>query len=210
MENEAKSGIHPLVAAASVAVIVLAGVGVAAFTGVLPGTSGKNKSDALPDAPKVDAKVTPSSAAEPKPVPAKVTAHTRPQRVAAAPQVAPAPPPAPVIAPKCLECGVVEAVQEVEVKGEGTGAGAVAGGVAGAVIGNQVGSKKNRTATRIIGAVGGAVLGNAVEKNVRTTKRYDITVRMEDGTLRTLSQPQAPTWRPGDKVRVVNDALQAG
>jgi outer membrane lipoprotein SlyB len=206
MESAAKSGIHPLVAAASVAVIVLAGVGVAAFTGVLPGTSGKTSADA----PKAEAKVMPPKAAEPKPVPAKVTAHTRPQRVAAAPQVAPAPPPAPAIAPRCLDCGVVEAVQEVEVKGEGTGAGAVAGGVAGAVIGNQVGSKKNRTATRIIGAVGGAVLGNAVEKNVRTTKRYDITVRMEDGTLRTLSQPQAPAWRPGDKVRVVNDALQAG
>jgi len=209
MENEAKSGIHPLVAAASVAVIVLAGVGVAAFTGVLPGTSGKTESAALPDAAKAEANVTPPKTAEPKPVRAKVTAHTRPQ-VTAAPQVAPARPPAPAIAPKCQDCGVIEAVQEVEVKGEGTGAGAVAGGVAGAVIGNQVGSKKNKTAVRIIGAVGGAVIGNAVEKNVRTTKRYDISVRMEDGTLRTLSQPQAPTWRPGDKVRVVNDALEAG
>lgn len=79
------------------------------------------------------------------------------------------------------------------------------------MIGNQVGSKKKtRTAARIIGAVGGAVVGHQIEKHARTTKRYDITVRMEDGTLRTLSQEQAPTWRVGDKVRVVNDALEAG
>jgi len=203
MQSEAKSGIHPLVAIAAVAVIVLAGVGVAAFTGVLPGTSGKTAADGLPEASNAaETKVAPSKAAEAKP--------TRPKAAAPKPvQVAKvAPPPVAVI--KCMECGVVEAVQEVEVKGEGTGAGAVAGGVAGAVIGNQVGSKKTKTAARIIGAVGGAVIGHQVEKNVRTTKRYDITVRMEDGTIRTLSQPQPPTWRAGDKVRVVNDALEAG
>jgi outer membrane lipoprotein SlyB len=205
MQSEAKSGIHPLVAAASIAVIVLAGVGVAAFTGVLPGTSGSTKTAAVADVPKAaEAKVAPPKAV-PKPVRAKPTAHTRAQ-VAAAPKAAPAP----VAAPRCPECGVVEAVQEVEVKGEGTGAGAVAGGVAGAVIGNQVGSKKTKTAARILGAVGGAIVGHQVEKNVRTTKRYDITVRMEDGTLRTVSQAQPPTWRAGDKVRVLNDALQAG
>jgi len=212
MEGEVKSGIHPLVATASVAVIVLAGVGVAAFTGVLPGTSGRTAAEAQPDAPRAaEVKVAaPTKPAEAKPAPHR-TAAPKPAQVAAAPQVAPAPPPpAPVAAPKCMDCGVVEAVQEVEVKGQGTGAGAVAGGVAGAVIGNQVGSKKTKTAARILGAVGGAVIGNAVEKNVRTTKRYDITVRMEDGTLRTLSQEQPPTWRAGDKVRVVNDALQAG
>jgi outer membrane lipoprotein SlyB len=208
MQSEGKSGIHPLVATAAVAVIVLAAVGVAAFTGVLPGTSGKTASNAIPEAPKVEAaKVVPPKAAEIRPVPAKTTVHRRAQ-VAAAPKVAPAPVPA--AAPKCPECGVVEAVQEVEVKGEASGAGAVAGGVAGAVIGNQVGSKKTKTAARILGAVGGAVIGHQVEKNVRTTKRYDITVRMEDGTLRTLSQPQPPTWRAGDKVRVVNDTLEAG
>lgn len=206
MQSEAKSGIHPLVAAASVAVIVLAGVGVAAFTGVLPGTSGSTKPEAVADAPQAaEAKVTRPKASEAKPARPKAAA-AGPAQVVVAPKVAPAP----AVVPKCPECGVVEAVQEVEVKGEATGAGAVAGGVAGAVIGNQVGSKKTKTAARLIGAVGGAVIGHQVEKNVRTTKRYDITVRMEDGTLRALSQPQPPTWRAGDKVRVVNDALEAG
>jgi outer membrane lipoprotein SlyB len=196
MQSAAKSGIHPLVATASVAVIILAGVGVAAFTGVLPGTSGSAKPETLPDAPKAaEAKVTPPKTAEAKPARPKAAAP-KPAQVAAV--------------ARCLDCGVVESVQEVEVKGEATGAGAVAGGVAGAVIGNQVGSGSKKKVARVIGAAGGAIIGHQVEKSARTTKRYDITVRMEDGTLRTLSQEQAPTWRAGDKVRVVNDALVAG
>jgi outer membrane lipoprotein SlyB len=200
MSSAAKSGIHPLVAIASVAVLVLAGVGVAAFTGVLPGTSGSTDKGALSSAPAAE----PAKAVTPK------TADVRPaQPKVAAPKPA-RPAPVPVAVMKCTVCGVVEAVQEVEVKGEATGAGAVAGGVAGAVVGNQVGSGSKKKVARIIGAVGGAVVGHQVEKSARSTKRYDITVRMEDGTLRTLSQEQAPTWRTGDKVRVVNDALEAG
>ena len=201
MSSEVKSGIHPLVATASVAVIVLAGVGVAAFTGVLPGTSGKTETDAVAVTPKAETAASPAQAR-----PAQPRAAPKPAQVAAAPKIAPAPKPA----LKCAECGVVEAVQEVEVKGEATGAGAVAGGVAGAVVGNQVGSGSKKKVARVIGAVGGAVVGHQIEKHARTTKRYDITVRMEDGTLRTLSQEQAPTWRAGDKVRVVNDVLEAG
>lgn len=205
MASEAKAGIHPLVATASVAVLVLAAVGVAAFTGLLPGSSGTNAPEALPEAPKVaEVIVAPPKPVQAKPAEAKPArpkaATPKPVQVAAAPQAVPV--------PKCADCGVVEAVQEVEVKGEGTGAGAVAGGVAGAVIGNQMGSR-NKTAARVIGAAGGAILGHQIEKNVRTSKRYDITVRMEDSSLRTLSQEQPPTWRAGDQVRVVNDALQA-
>lgn len=237
MEAEAKAGIHPLVAAASVAVIVLAAVGVAAFTGLLPGSSGSNASNTpVPAAPaSVEAKAveskpaetkaaepttaqpqaTESTSAQPQPAATKAAqpraAETKaaPHPKAAAPkpvQVAAAPHAVP--APKCEDCGVVESVQEVEVKGQATGAGAVAGGVAGAVIGNQIGEGRGRTVARLLGAAGGAFVGHQVEQNVRSTKRYDIAVRMEGGELRTLSQEQPPTWRAGDKVRVVNDALQ--
>jgi outer membrane lipoprotein SlyB len=215
MQSETRSGIHPLVATASVAVIVLAGVGVAAFTGVLPGSSGSSTPDLVPTAPTASqTKPAEAKPAQPKPAaakPAQPKAETpKPTQLAVAPQptqVAAAPHPVP--AAKCTDCGVVESVQEVEVKGQATGAGAVAGGVAGAVIGNQIGEGRGKTAARVLGAAGGAVIGHQVERNVRSTKRYDVAVRMEDGTVRTLSQEQPPTWRTGDKVRVVNDALQA-
>lgn len=206
MQSETRSGIHPLVATASVAVIVLAGVGVAAFTGVLPGSSGSSAPDLVPTAPTAsqpkpaEAKPAQPKAAEAKPAQPKAVTP-KPTQVAAAPQ--------PVPAAKCMDCGLVESVQEVEVKGQATGAGAVAGGVAGAVIGNQIGEGRGKTAARVLGAAGGAVIGHQVERSARSTKRYDIAVRMEDGTVRTLSQEQPPSWRTGDKVRVVNDALQA-
>jgi len=108
----------------------------------------------------------------------------------------------------CDNCGTVTGVSEVEVKGEGSGLGAVAGGVAGAVIGNQVGSGGTRTIARIAGAAGGAYAGHQVEKHVKTKKRYDVGVKMEDGSLRTISYDAPPTWRAGDQVRIVDGKLE--
>lgn len=220
MESEAKAGIHPLVASASVAVIVLAAVGVAAFTGLLPGTSGSN-SPGAPEAAAPAPAAAEAKAVEPKPQapapaekkvhPPKVAAHKpAPVPVAAAPRAAPVPVPATPAPPPpiCAVCGVVESVQEVQVKGQATGVGAVAGGVGGAVVGNQFGHGSSKTLSRVLGAVGGALLGNAVEKNARTSTQFQVAVRMDDGSLRTLTSAQPPVWHAGDKVRLVDDNLQ--
>lgn len=61
----------------------------------------------------------------------------------------------------------------------------------------------------VLGAVGGALAGNQIEKNMKSTKSYAITVRLEDGTTRVLHEANLPTWRPGDKVRIVDGRLQA-
>ena len=103
------------------------------------------------------------------------------------PVEAPPAPPAPVI---CATCGTIESVETVTVEGKGSGAGAVAGGVAGAVIGNQFGKGGGRTAARLLGAVGGAFAGNAIEKHARTETVYRMHVRMDDGSRRTITQPQ--------------------
>lgn len=218
MASEAKAGVHPLVAAAAVAVIVLAAVGVAAFTGLLPGTSGTASPGAPMGVAPAPAAVA-ANAVEPKPqapVPAERKVHPpkvaaqKPTAVAAAPQAAPVPVPATPAPPPpiCAVCGVVESVQEVQVKGQASGVGAVAGGVGGAVVGNQFGHGGSKTLSRVLGAVGGAVLGNAVEKNARTTTQYAVAVRMEDGLLRTVTSDQPPAWRAGDKVRLVDNSLQ--
>jgi len=115
----------------------------------------------------------------------------------------------PAPAPKiCAECGTVNRVRETTVKGEGTGVGAVAGGVAGAVIGNQIGSGGTRTVARIAGAAGGAYAGHEIEKHARSHKRYDVIVSMEAGGERTFSFTSPPTWRPGDRVRIVDGKLE--
>jgi len=110
-------------------------------------------------------------------------------------------PPAPPVKAVCTNCGVVESVQEEKHKGHGTGMGAVAGGVVGGVVGNQFG--KN---SRIIGAIGGALLGHQIERDVRSTVDYRISVRMEDGSRQTVTQAQSVPV--GTHVTVQNGVLR--
>jgi outer membrane lipoprotein SlyB len=181
MEAQATHRIHPLVAGASVAVILAAGVAVAAITGHLPGSN-----------------------AETKPAQPTASAKPQPQHVAAA---KPASEHKPVAV--CHDCGTILEVKEVDVPGKGTGIGAVAGGVGGAVIGHEIGENRAGTA---VGAVVGAVAGHQIERQARMHKRYDITVKMNDGTMRSFSDESGAqvTLKSGDKVRVGQDgALKA-
>lgn len=99
-------------------------------------------------------------------------------------------------AKECLRCGVVESVKVVNAKGHGSGAGAVAGGVAGAVIGGGLG--RGRTFAEVLGAAAGAHMGNEMEKDANNSIRYKITVRMNDGTMRTIKQR---AWRSATNGR---------
>ncbi len=109
----------------------------------------------------------------------------------------------------CANCGVIEAVTAVRVQGQGTGVGAVAGGVTGAAVGGQLGRGNGRTALGLLGAVGGAYAGHAIERNVRSDTSYRVTVRMDDGTKRTVYPLTAPAFAVGEKVRVVNGTIAA-
>ena len=110
-------------------------------------------------------------------------------------------------APTCRDCATVESVREVKHEGEGTGLGAIGGGVLGGVLGNQVGGGRGKTVGAVVGAVGGAYAGNAVEKNVRSTKSYEITVRLDDGNTRVFTEAQPPALQRGDRVRIRNGQL---
>ena len=119
-----------------------------------------------------------------------------------APEVLP-PPPAPALAPApagpaprparvCTICGHVESVRPVQHQVPATGVGAVAGGALGGVLGHQVGQGNGRTAATVIGAVGGGFAGNEVEKRYHTATAYEVGVRMQDGSLRTVETATAP------------------
>jgi outer membrane lipoprotein SlyB len=194
--------LHPLVATAAVAVIVLAAVGVAAFTGLLPGSKGASEPSTAPapaTAPSPEA-----GAHEPKPV------HKTARHAAVAKRAEPAARPSQVAAakPACANCGVVEGVREVEVKGKGTGLGAVAGGVAGALVGHELGGGNARTLMGVVGAVGGAVAGNEVEKRARATRQWVVTVRLDDGSTHEVTLAQQPPLHPGDHVRLAGNVIE--
>jgi outer membrane lipoprotein SlyB len=76
------------------------------------------------------------------------------------------------------------------------------------VIGNQIGSGGARTVARIAGAAGGAYAGHEIEKRARSHKRYDVAVRMEAGGERKVSFSSPPSWRAGDRVRIVDGKLE--
>lgn len=130
----------------------------------------------------------------------------QPQPVAQAP--VPAYAPQPVAQARCYDCGEVAAVNAIEQKGEGSWIGPVAGGVGGAILGKQMGKGSGNTIMTILGAAGGAYAGHKVEQKVRTTTRWDVVVRMEDGSTRTVSSAEQPLWRVGDRVRVNNGTLE--
>ena len=109
---------------------------------------------------------------------------------------------------KCAECGVIESTREVETKGEGSGLGAAGGAVVGGVLGSQIGHGSGTKIATVIGAVGGAVAGNEVEKRVKSTKSFEVTVRLDDGSTRVIHEASAPTWRTGDHVKVIDGAIR--
>lgn len=112
-------------------------------------------------------------------------------------------------AARCAECGVIESVRAIDAKGEGSGIGAVGGAVVGGLLGNQVGGGDGKKIMTAVGAVGGAVAGNEIEKRVKTTRSYEITVRFDDGSSRVISEADTPTWHAGDKVKVIDGVIRS-
>lgn len=156
---------------------------------------------ARPAPPPVKKVVKPT----PRPAPAP-----GPSYAAVAPAPAPYPAPAPVAAaPVCRVCGSIESVTPGtrSTKPPGVGVGTVVGGVLGAVLGQQIGQGNGRTLGTIAGAVGGGFAGNAIEGRMRKETVYQVGVRMEDGSRRTLELAQAPSV--GSRVTVEDSSLRA-
>jgi len=211
---------HPVLWIAAIAVILLSAAGIGAIFGVIPTADSSSKQSepvtaAVPATTK-PGEATPARAAEPAAAPSAQPAQkpAKPKTVAKAPETAPAPkaepvvaqapPPAPAI---CMNCGTVDNIREVTQKGEGTGIGAVGGAVAGGLIGNQIGGGSGKTIATVVGAVGGGYAGHQVEKHVRSTKKFEVVVRFEDGSSRVYNFDTQPSWRIGDRVKDENGAL---
>lgn len=232
IQTPQKNKLHPILWVAAVAVTLLSLAGIGAIMGVIP-HAGSNAPEPVAAAPAQSAippeptqqatqPAPPAPAAQQQPAPVQQAAPVKhvPKKaahadkaitVAKAPEgqqiteTAPAAKPAPI----CRDCGVIDNVRAVEEKGEGTGLGAVAGGVLGGVLGHQVGGGRGKDLATVAGAVGGAVAGHQVEKNVRKVTHYEVTVRYDDGTTQVFKQDAAPTWRSGDRVKVVNGVIMA-
>ena len=234
--QSATSRTHPLllVAAASVSLFSLAGIGVLA--GWLPGPAAKTAAPAqLAAAPAAapmsiqqhvsipQEKARPTAQASERTSGRVHRAAPTPVNTNPSPAVAVSPAPTYAVAAHepgyrvatpppaiCSECGVVESVREVAVEPKGSGGGAIAGGLLGGIIANQIGKGSTRDIATVLGAVGGAYAGNHIEKSVKESKRYDVLVRFEDGSTRSFSSESVPAWQSGDRVRLQNGLLTMG
>jgi outer membrane lipoprotein SlyB len=236
MENPISfSRIHPLVAAASISVILVSAVGVAAMAGLLPNSHSSSTSAtvaSVPPSPVID---TPVVAAAP--VAAEAETPSKPQatdketvkraaspaneKVATSRPASAASPQArtpayadnsrvTVQAPAvCYDCGRVESINAIQAQGQPSGVGMIAGGVIGGLIGNQIGGGNGKKVATVAGAVGGGYAGHQIEKQNRTTTTYQVRVRMEDGVVRTFAYDTQPQWLAGDRVRVVDGQLRS-
>jgi len=110
--------------------------------------------------------------------------------------------------PPCVDCGTVLSIQRVEVDGDGSYVGTVAGGLLGAVLGSQVGGGDGRKAAGVAGAVGGALIGREIDKRNDRRDHYEVLLSMADGRQEMLTLEDAPQVKVGDRVRLVDGALQ--
>jgi hypothetical protein len=174
----------PLVAAAAASVVAFAGIGVAAITGHLSVT----QLNPVPLAGLLGgAKAAPApSAATPK----SGKAMTRSANDAARPiDFRPGTRVAGRRA-KCPDCGVVDSIRAKEVERAGV---AVAGF-----------SGSEATSLGRASSIKYAALRSA---DARTAVNFVVTLRMEDGTTRTIHENQRPPFSIGERVRLVNGSV---
>ena len=103
-----------------------------------------------------------------------------------------------------VRMGVVESVREVVIEGSRGPVGTIAGGAVGGIAGANVGGGRGSTIGSILGAVAGGVAGQALERNVTERKGLEITVRLDNGELRAITQDADEQFRAGERVRLLS------
>lgn len=80
--------------------------------------------------------------------------------------------------PRCPECGVIVSMREIERQDE---------------------DSDSR-------AAGGVKVGDRDEMRVKSIKRYEIIVRMADGSSRVIAEASPARWRRGERLIVIGGA----
>ncbi len=188
-----KARIHPLMIVAGIAVILFCAAGIAAIMGWIPTSFGHNADNGVQarSAQLVQPATPTADAASRRTAPVR---HERARENSARQTTA---------------SGVVESVREITTRAQGSGVGAAGGAVVGGLLGNQVGGGRGKDVMTIVGAIGGALAGNQIEGRVNATHSYEIIVRLDDGSTRTMHQSTPSGWHAGDRVRIVDGVVRS-
>lgn len=103
-----------------------------------------------------------------------------------------------------VRMGVVESVRSVKLEGTKTPIGTVAGAAVGGVAGNSIGKGDDNIIGAVIGAVVGGLAGAAIEEGITRKDAFEITVKLDNGTLIAIVQEADEQFKAGDKVRLID------
>ena len=105
-----------------------------------------------------------------------------------------------------VRMGYVESVREVMIdkgqSGVGTATGAALGGLAA---GSAIGKGNGSVAAAIVGAVAGGMIGQNIEKNASMARGLEITVKLDNGDLRAITQDADEPFQMGERVRLLSN-----
>jgi outer membrane lipoprotein SlyB len=104
-----------------------------------------------------------------------------------------------------VRMGVVESVRQVTIASPESGVGTLSGAALGGLAGSEIGGGKGSIATGLIGAVAGGLVGQRVERNASNRNGFEITIRLDNGELRAITQPADEMFRPGERVRLLSN-----
>jgi outer membrane lipoprotein SlyB len=80
----------------------------------------------------------------------------------------------------------------------------VAGAAVGGVAGNSIGKGDDNIIGAVIGAVVGGLAGAAIEEGITRKDAFEITVKLDNGTLIAVVQEADEQFKAGDKVRLID------
>ncbi len=103
-----------------------------------------------------------------------------------------------------VRMGVVESVRQVTIEPQQSGIGAATGGIVGGVAGANVGGGRGAIIGTVLGAVAGGLAGQAAEGSFTRKAGLEITVKLDNGELRAITQEADETFRPGERVRLLS------
>lgn len=110
---------------------------------------------------------------------------------------------------QAAEYGTIESIRAVALDASTGGAGsAVApalGALAGGALGSAIGKGDGKKVAAVLGALAGGFAGNAAQKGHDTITGLEITVRTASRLLVVTQADEGIGFRPGDRVRLIND-----
>ncbi|MFZ6864189.1 hypothetical protein ACO0K7_16290 [Undibacterium sp. Ji67W] len=105
-----------------------------------------------------------------------------------------------------VRMGYVDSIRNVTIEKGQTGVGTLAGAALGGIAaGSNIGGGNGAIAAGIVGAVAGGLVGQKVESNLNHKPGFEITVRLDNGDIKAITQDADEAFNVGDRVRLLSN-----